>query len=83
VDRLIYGIFLRVRAACPDAVLRVVGADPAPRWMGRESEGVLVAGNVPDIGPLLERAAVVLAPVTTGGGMPVKVMEALAWARRW
>jgi polysaccharide biosynthesis protein PslH len=78
VDRLIHGVLPRVRAACPDAVLRVVGASPASRWLARESEGVLVAGTVPDIGPFLDRAAVVLAPVTTGGGMRVKVMEALA-----
>jgi glycosyltransferase involved in cell wall biosynthesis len=37
-----------------------------------------VAGNVPDVGPYLDRAAVVLAPLSLGGGMRVKVMEALA-----
>jgi polysaccharide biosynthesis protein PslH len=78
VERLIQAILPRVRAACPDAVLRVVGAHPPARWSGRESAGILVAGSVPDVGPCLDRAAVVLAPLAIGGGMRVKVMEALA-----
>ena len=78
VERLIHVILPRVRAACPDAVLRVVGGHPLARWSGRQSAGILVAGNVPDVGPYLDRAAVVLAPLSLGGGMRVKVMEALA-----
>jgi glycosyltransferase involved in cell wall biosynthesis len=39
---------------------------------------VVVAGEVPDLAPLLARAAVVVAPLALGGGMRVKVAEALA-----
>ena len=77
-ERLIAGILPLVRAQCPDAVLRIVGANAPPRWQGREKEGLLVSADVPDVGPFLERAAVVMAPLWTGGGMRVKVMEALA-----
>jgi glycosyltransferase involved in cell wall biosynthesis len=78
VERLIRDIFPRVRAQCSDAVLRIVGVNPQAHWHGLEAAGVLVTGHVPDVGPFLDRAAVVLAPLSIGGGMRVKVMEALA-----
>jgi glycosyltransferase involved in cell wall biosynthesis len=77
-ERLIHGILPRVRAQCPDVVLRVVGADLPSRWQAREREGLLVSPDVADVGPFLNRAAVVMAPLSLGGGMRVKVMEALA-----
>jgi glycosyltransferase involved in cell wall biosynthesis len=39
---------------------------------------VVVTGGVPDVTPYLDRAAVVVIPVRMGGGMRVKVLEALA-----
>jgi glycosyltransferase involved in cell wall biosynthesis len=77
VERLIGGIMPMVRARCPDVVLRIVGAHPPARWQGRESEGLVVSPDVADVDPFLDRAAVVMAPLSTGGGMRVKVMEAL------
>jgi len=37
-----------------------------------------VCGFVPSVTPYLQRAAVVVAPIEIGGGMRVKVLEALA-----
>src|SRR5262249_10586328 len=42
---------------------------------------IRVAGAVPDVRPYLEAAAVVLAPLRIGGGMRMKVLEALALGR--
>jgi glycosyltransferase involved in cell wall biosynthesis len=78
LERLIRVILPGVRSRCPDAVLRVVGADAPAHLRGREREGVVLTGRVPDVSPFLDRAAVVLAPLYIGGGMRVKVMEALA-----
>ncbi|MBA3496253.1 MAG: glycosyltransferase [Gemmatimonadales bacterium] len=78
LERLIRVILPGVRSRCPDAVLRAVGPDPPAHLRGREHEGVHLTGRVPDVGPYLDRAAVVLAPLRIGGGMRVKVMEALA-----
>jgi glycosyltransferase involved in cell wall biosynthesis len=39
---------------------------------------VVLTGFVPDLRPYLDRAAVVVAPLRVGGGMRVKVVEALA-----
>ena len=77
-ERLIHGILPRVRALCPDAALHIVGANLPPRWQTREGEGLLLSADVADVGPFLDRAAVVMAPLSIGGGMRVKVMEALA-----
>jgi glycosyltransferase involved in cell wall biosynthesis len=39
---------------------------------------VVVTGRVPDVTPYLDRAALVVVPLRLGGGMRVKVLEALA-----
>lgn len=72
--RLAASIFPRVRQRCPDAELHLVG-DGAIDLSG---PGVTVTGRVPSVEPWLDRAAVVAAPLSTGGGMRVKVLEALA-----
>jgi len=38
----------------------------------------VITGQVPSVTPYLDRAAVVVVPVRLGGGMRVKVLEALA-----
>jgi glycosyltransferase involved in cell wall biosynthesis len=58
--------------------MTIVGELP-PAWLAKEGgEGVEITGAVPDVGPYLERAAVVVAPLDRGAGMRVKVLEALA-----
>jgi glycosyltransferase involved in cell wall biosynthesis len=76
--RLITSIFPRLRERFPDLWLHVVG--DAPPQVVRDAAGVHVAvtGRVPDVEPYLDRAAVVVAPLRLGGGMRVKVLEALA-----
>lgn len=71
-------LFPRVRAAAPDAQLTIVGAAPTEEVAALAGDGVSVTGKVPDVAPYLDRAAVVAAPIRIGGGMRVKVLEALA-----
>ena len=71
-------IFPAVRALRPGARLTLVGRSPPPEIQALEGEGVVVTGEVADVTPYLEDAAVVAAPIRTGGGMRVKVLEALA-----
>lgn len=68
----------RLRARRPDARLLLVGAQAPNEVSALQGPGVEVVGEVPVMGPYLERAAVVLAPVRTGGGMRMKVLHALA-----
>jgi len=76
--RLAGAIFPRVAAERPDARLVLVGADPPASLLALASDHVVVAGRVEDLRPLLDAAAVVVAPISSGGGMRVKVLEALA-----
>lgn len=75
--RLAGSIFPRVRRRCPDAELHLVGDGPLG-YLDVTGPGVTVTGRVPSVEPWLDRAAVVAAPLSTGGGMRVKVLEALA-----
>jgi glycosyltransferase involved in cell wall biosynthesis len=76
--RLVRGIFPRVVRCVPAARLYLVG-DRVPGVLRRAADSnVVVTGLVDDVSPYLERAAVVVVPLRTGGGQRVKVMEALA-----
>ncbi len=70
----------RVWEGRPDARLEIVGARP-PRvlraWGGRDAR-VRVHGYVEDPQPLLEGAAMMVVPLLAGGGMRVKILNALA-----
>jgi glycosyltransferase involved in cell wall biosynthesis len=67
-----------VRRRHPGAVLYLVGGSPPPELADATPPGVIVTGHVPALGPYFEQAAVVAAPLRRGGGMRVKVLEALA-----
>jgi polysaccharide biosynthesis protein PslH len=67
-----------LRRSRPDTVLALVGPSPPRDLVGAAGESVLVPGRVDDVRPWLDAAAVVAAPLDRGGGMRVKVLEALA-----
>jgi polysaccharide biosynthesis protein PslH len=76
--RLADRILPRIRQTLPDTMLTLVGPRPPAALRSREGEGITVTGEVPDVRPFLDAAAVVVAPLEHGGGMRVKVVEALA-----
>jgi polysaccharide biosynthesis protein PslH len=67
-----------VLARWPAARLRVVGAAPPAEVLALAGEHVEVFADAPSVRPHLDRAALVLAPVRAGGGMRMKVLEAIA-----
>jgi glycosyltransferase involved in cell wall biosynthesis len=67
-----------VRARHPGARLRIVGAGPTPEVRALAGPGVEIVADAPSVLPHLEEAAVVMAPVRTGGGMRMKVLQAMA-----
>jgi glycosyltransferase involved in cell wall biosynthesis len=76
--RLMRSIFPAVHRARPDTRLVIVGANP-PDDIQRLARGpITVTGAVESVVPYLDAAAVVVAPIAHGGGMRVKVLEALA-----
>jgi glycosyltransferase involved in cell wall biosynthesis len=76
--RLAREIFPRVRGARPDARLELVGPSPPAELRALAGESVSVTGAVASVVPHLDRATVVVAPIEIGGGVRVKVLEALA-----
>jgi glycosyltransferase involved in cell wall biosynthesis len=74
-------VFPLVRRRVPNARLVAAGASP-PKWLRkRAEEHVLVTGAVEDMRPFLARARVTIAPLLTGGGTRVKILEANAVGR--
>ncbi|TMF74743.1 MAG: glycosyltransferase [Chloroflexi bacterium] len=70
-----------VRERYPDVRLTIVGrGDPADLARLKRA-GAQVTGEVPDLRPHLQRAAVVAVPVRMGGGTRFKVVEGLAMAK--
>jgi glycosyltransferase involved in cell wall biosynthesis len=67
-----------VRARQPEARLEIVGANPPPEIVALAEPGIDVLADVPCVDPHMATAAVVVAPVRTGGGMRMKVLQALA-----
>ncbi len=71
-------IMPRLRDQWPGVRLRLVGEDPRGALHGLANADVEVCGWAPAIEPVLERAAVVAAPVRIGGGQRMKVLQAMA-----
>ena len=56
----------------------IAGIHAPPEVTALAGDGIEVLGAVPDLGEEMQRAAVILAPVRSGGGMRMKVLHALA-----
>jgi glycosyltransferase involved in cell wall biosynthesis len=76
--RLLQSIFPAVRRECPNARLTIVGPSPTAEIKSSTTANVTVTGTVDSVEPFLNDASVVVAPLWEGGGMRVKVLEALA-----
>lgn len=74
---LVHEIFPAVRREHPEAELVLVGEEPPADLKGLDEKGVVAVGAVDDMTEYLDRAAVVVAPIRSGGGVRVKVLEAL------
>lgn len=67
-----------LRKCYPGVRLTLVGIYPPKPVQALACEDILVTGAVPEIEPYFARAAVVIAPLRTGGGMRMKVLQAMA-----
>ena len=76
--RLLGTIMPCVRAERPQARLELVGDGPTEEMTRMSGDGVHITGAVPSLEPHLDAAAVVVVPIRIGGGIRVKVLEALA-----
>ena len=58
-------------------MLRLVGSSAPSRVLALAGDGISVHADVPDVRPYLDAAAVFASPIRLGGGMRVKILEAL------
>jgi glycosyltransferase involved in cell wall biosynthesis len=65
----------RVVERAPEARLAIAGSSP-PEWLRRKA--VDLRGNVDDAQAFMREMSVIIAPLFSGGGMRIKVLEAMA-----
>jgi glycosyltransferase involved in cell wall biosynthesis len=79
---LVDEIWPQVHNACPEAVLRIVGANPPAAVQAlADRPGVQVTGRVPDLRAEYARARVIAAPMRSEAGALNKVIDGLAAGR--
>jgi glycosyltransferase involved in cell wall biosynthesis len=78
---LVKEVLPQLRARVPDVRLAIVGAQPPADVRALAGDGVNVLDDVEKVDPHLAEAALVLAPVRIGGGMRMKVLQAMAFGK--
>ncbi|HEX9986471.1 MAG TPA: glycosyltransferase family 4 protein [Thermoanaerobaculia bacterium] len=68
-----------LRPRLPKAVIRIGGSN-APQWL-RERLGASLEADVPDAAAFIRGMQVMVAPIFAGGGMRIKIMEAMNLGR--
>jgi polysaccharide biosynthesis protein PslH len=76
--RLIGSIAPLVRRAVPDLRLLLVGDAPTADMTAAAGPLDTITGTVQDVSPWIDQASLVVLPLRLGGGMRVKLLEALA-----
>lgn len=76
-DRLVGTIWPTVIDRVPSARLVLAGADPGGALARFASESVSSTGLLADLGPVYRAARLVIAPLTRGAGVKLKVAEAM------
>jgi glycosyltransferase involved in cell wall biosynthesis len=72
--------YAHLRTLCPDVTYDIVGARPPQslQVLAANYRGVRVHGYVADAGPYWKHSAALAVPLLSGGGVRVKILEAMA-----
>lgn len=82
VQWIVDELWPRVVQRAPEARLRIAGSSPPAELVRHARErGVEIAANVADAQAFVRGLSVVIAPLFSGGGMRIKVLEAMALAK--
>lgn len=76
--RLLGSIMPAVRSRRPGLKLLLVGADPGPAISAAAGPDDVITGSVAAVEPYIAAATLVVLPIRLGGGMRVKLLEAMA-----
>ena len=82
IDHFLARCWPTIKAAQPQAHLQLVGAaPPAVRRAWEQFPDVSAPGFVDDLGDAYRNAAFTIAPIYSGGGTNIKILESLAYGR--
>jgi glycosyltransferase involved in cell wall biosynthesis len=71
-----------IRRVQPNATFFIVGREPASSVRElHDGRSIFVTGTVPSVEPFLRQASIVVAPLRSGGGTRIKILEAMAHRR--
>jgi glycosyltransferase involved in cell wall biosynthesis len=76
--RLLRQIMPAVRTRIPDLPLTLVGIEPTPAMYASAGPLDTITGRVDSVEPYVEDASLLALPIRLGGGMRVKLLEAMA-----
>ena len=62
----------------PGIQFAIVGRDPVPEILALQSNRIQITGTVEDVRPFYGSAVVAIAPIRTGSGTRLKILEAMA-----
>ena len=68
----------KIRAKASGARLSIVGRNMVRSVASRRADAVSIHEDVPSVRPFLDKAAVFVAPLRTGSGVKIKILEAMA-----
>jgi glycosyltransferase involved in cell wall biosynthesis len=74
-------VFPLIRANLPQVRLTIAGKSPPPEIRALASSHIEVTGQVADVRPYLERAALFVCPLRKGAGIKNKVLQAWSMAK--
>jgi glycosyltransferase involved in cell wall biosynthesis len=80
VEWIVSELWPRVIDRVPEARLSIAGSS-APDWLRRRMSNVDFRGTVDDAAAFMNTMSVLIAPLFAGGGMRIKVLEAMALAK--
>lgn len=74
-------IWPNIERSRPGTKLIVVGRNPPPSLLARQTDSITFTGFVDDPRPYIDSAAVVVVPLRIGGGTRFKIVEAMAMGK--
>jgi glycosyltransferase involved in cell wall biosynthesis len=68
----------KIRKQIPQVTLSLIGKNPPQKFYEYQNQGVEVLGYIPEVQPFLNKAGIYIAPLFTGSGIRIKILEAMA-----
>jgi len=70
-----------IKKEFPEAKFFIVGKNPSKEILAYKDKDVIITGYVEDIRPWLEQAEISIVPIFFGGGVRIKILEAMAMGK--